>query len=72
MIPQPIQLGPQSTAMAPHHPGEMAVHHPVPGQALAQRISQMNSVRNPSLIPLNPGWFIGNPLLDYFDPQYIG
>ena len=26
---------------------------------------------NPSIIPLNPGWFIGIPLLDYCNPQYI-
>ena len=23
------------------------------------------------LIPLNPGWFIGMPLLDDYNPQYI-
>ena len=33
--------------------------------------SQVSSVQNPSIIPLNPGWFIGIPLLDYCNPQYI-
>ena len=32
----------------------------------------LSSVQKPSLIPLNPGWFIGIPLLDYYNPQYIG
>ena len=26
---------------------------------------QLSSVQNPSIIPLNPGWFIGILLLDY-------
>ena len=35
---------------------------------------QMSRAQNPSLIPLNPGWFIGIPLLDYGlwnNPQYM-
>ena len=37
-------------------------------------INNMNMVQNPSLItliPLNAGWLIGIPLLDYHNPQYI-
>ena len=30
------------------------------------------SVQNPSLIPLNPGWYIRISLFDYSNPQYIG
>ena len=35
-------------------------------------IFQLGSVQNPSIIPFNPGWFIGIPLLDYCNPQYRG
>jgi hypothetical protein len=31
----------------------------------------MSSVQNPSIIPWNIGWFIGIPLLDYYNPEYI-
>ena len=34
--------------------------------------TQLSSVQNRSIIPLNPGWVIGIPLLDYYNPQYIG
>ena len=40
-----------------------------PGDKLEQfeamRISVEQWKQNPSLIPFNPGWFIGIPLLDY-------
>ena len=32
----------------------------------------VSSVQNPSVIPWNTGWLIGIPLLDYYNPQYIG
>ena len=34
--------------------------------------SQVSSVQNPSIIPLNPGLSIGIPQLDYYNPQFIG
>ena len=34
--------------------------------------THMSSVQNPSIIPLNLGWGIGIPLLDYSISQYIG
>ena len=34
--------------------------------------SPMSSVQNPSLIPLNHGWFTVIPLLNYYNPQNIG
>ena len=34
--------------------------------------SDMSSVQNPSLTPLNPGWFIGIPLLGYYNPNILG
>ena len=33
--------------------------------------SQVSRFQNPPIIPLNPGWFVGIPLLDYHNPQYI-
>ena len=34
--------------------------------------SSAHSVQNPSIIPFNPGWFIGIPqFLDHYTPQYI-
>ena len=30
------------------------------------------TIQNPSIIPLNPGWFIGIPPLDSWYPKYIG
>ena len=33
---------------------------------------QVSNVQNPSIIPFNPGWFVGIPLLDDYNPQYTG
>jgi hypothetical protein len=35
-------------------------------------VEQLSSVQNLSVLPFNPGWLIGIPLLDYYDPQDIG
>ena len=32
---------------------------------VVKQIPLVGSVQKPSLIPLNPGWFLGIPLLDY-------
>ena len=42
-------------------------------QYLGPEQEYMSSVQNPFLFPLNPGWFIGIPLLDYeIIPNMLG